>query len=51
MDIPNGSAGPPHIVKKQEDVDRDPKGGPGSKPDLKPATKTLNRVPRTSLPF
>jgi hypothetical protein len=47
MDLSNGVVSAPHLVKKQEDSDvhRDPKSG-GSKPDGKPATKTLNRVPR-----
>ena len=42
MNTPNGSA----QVKKQEDSDDSPQKS-GSKLDAKPASRTLNRVPRT----
>ncbi|KAA1467894.1 hypothetical protein DENSPDRAFT_833050 [Dentipellis sp. KUC8613] len=46
MDMSNGSSAGSH-VKKQEDVDRRDLGAASpAKQDMKPATKTLNRVPR-----
>lgn len=46
MDIPNGSHDSRKGLAKMEDGDAS-KNLSASKPDIKPPTRTLNRVPRT----
>lgn len=46
MDIPNGNHDSRNGLAKMEDGDSS-KNLSASKPDIKPPTRTLNRVPRT----